>query len=188
MKSPAQAPGARPVAAAHLQHVAEPRRGDEADPRALALEQRVGADRGAVNDGAEIGDAAERLEPGEKARRLVAALRRHLGGPESPGRAVEQEEVGEGAADIDADRSPAASSARAPTHNRSACGRFAFAHIAEPHVARDLVRDRARAAPVAAAAGRLQPDALALGDLHVDDLGGQRRRAPSRSACRRRSG
>ncbi len=108
----AQAPGARPVAAAHFQHVAKAWRRDEADPRALAFEQRVGADRRAMHDGAEVGDAAERFEPGEEALRLVAALRRRLGRDEAAGRAVKQHEVGEGAADIDADQSRARSSAR----------------------------------------------------------------------------
>ena len=47
--------------------------------------------------------AAERAQAVEEALRLVAAARRHLGGAEAAGRRVEQEQVGEGAADIDAD-------------------------------------------------------------------------------------
>ncbi len=49
------------------------------------------------------GSAAERIEAVEKALRLVAAARRHLRGAEAAGRRIEQEQVGEGAADIDAD-------------------------------------------------------------------------------------
>jgi hypothetical protein len=48
-----ETPGVRSVAAAHLQRVAKAARGDEAELRALALKQRVGADRGAMHDGTE---------------------------------------------------------------------------------------------------------------------------------------
>ncbi len=66
----AQSPGARAVATAHFEDVAKPWRRDEPDPRALAFEQRVGPDRRAVHDGAEICDAAERPEPGQETRPL----------------------------------------------------------------------------------------------------------------------
>ncbi len=62
----AQSPGARSVATAHFEDVAKPWRRDEPDPRALAFQQRVGPDRRAVHDGAELCDAAERLEPGQE--------------------------------------------------------------------------------------------------------------------------
>ena len=58
-----QAPGAAAVAPAHLQHVAEAARGDDADLRAAPLQQRVGADGGAVHDRADAGGAAERRSP-----------------------------------------------------------------------------------------------------------------------------
>lgn len=76
---------------------------DEADPRALAFEQRIGADRRSLHDGGEVGDAAERLEPRQEALGLVAALRRRLRREETPDVAVKQHEVGESAADVDAD-------------------------------------------------------------------------------------
>jgi hypothetical protein len=103
----------RPVAAAHLQHVAEAMGGDDADARALALQQRVGADRGAVHDG---GDVAE-----IRHRRAAMPFRsppprrrggRHLGDVRAlPVASSSAKQVGEGAADIDADMRPAHASA-----------------------------------------------------------------------------
>ena len=78
-----QAPGAAAVAAAHFQHVAKAARGDDADLRPAPLQQRVGADGGAVHDRADVAGAAERVRPLQEAVRLVAALRRHLGGAEA---------------------------------------------------------------------------------------------------------
>ncbi len=97
-----QAPGVGAVAAAHFQHVAEAGRGDDADARALALQQRIGADRGAMDDGAERGERPEGLQALEEADGLVAAVRGDLGGAERARRLVEKEQVGEGATDIDA--------------------------------------------------------------------------------------
>ena len=51
-----ETPGARPIAAAHLQDVAKAAGRDHADPRALTLQQRVGAHRRAMHDRAEIRD------------------------------------------------------------------------------------------------------------------------------------
>jgi uncharacterized membrane-anchored protein len=45
-----QAPGLPPVASAHLQHVAEAGGGDQAGARTFVLQQRIGADGGAVHD------------------------------------------------------------------------------------------------------------------------------------------
>lgn len=98
-----QAPGVEPVAAAHFQHVAEARRGDERGARALALQKRVGADGRAVDDGAERRDRPEAPQPFEEAHGLVAAVRGHLGRLETPRIRVVVEQVGEGPADIDAD-------------------------------------------------------------------------------------
>ena len=58
-----QAPGAAAVAAAHFQHVAKAARGDDADLRPAPLQQRVGADGGAVHDRVDRGSAAERFRP-----------------------------------------------------------------------------------------------------------------------------
>ena len=54
-----EAPGMAAVAAAHLQHVAEAAGGDQPGAGALALQQRIGADGGAMHDGREVGDGAE---------------------------------------------------------------------------------------------------------------------------------
>ena len=97
-----QPPGAAPVAAAHLQHVAETARCDDADLRAAPLQQRVGADRGAMHDRALRG-AADRGEAVEEALRLVAAPRGHLRGRERARGRIEAEQVGERAADVDPD-------------------------------------------------------------------------------------
>jgi hypothetical protein len=94
-------PGLGPVAAAHLQHVAEAGRGDDAEPRALAFQQRVRADGRAVDDRLEPRGAAQRAQPVHEAHGLVAAVGRDLGGAEAVGARVEEEQVGEGAADID---------------------------------------------------------------------------------------
>jgi hypothetical protein len=100
----AQAPGLGAVAAAHLQHVAETARGDDAGARHLAFEQRVGADRGAVHDGGDgrgrIGHARHAVH---EAARFLAARGGHLDDARRAVGLVEHEEVGEGAADIDAD-------------------------------------------------------------------------------------
>ena len=97
-----QAPGAAPVAPAHLQHVAEAARRDDADLRPAPLQQRVGADGRAVHDRS-LRRAADRAQAVEEALRLVAAPRRHLGGRERARRGIEAEQVGERAADIDPD-------------------------------------------------------------------------------------
>ena len=85
-----QAPGAPAVAPAHLEHVAEAARRDDADLRPAPFQQRIGADRGAVHDRADGGHAAERAQAVEEALRLVAATRGHLGGAERAGRRIEQ--------------------------------------------------------------------------------------------------
>ena len=97
-----QAPGLAAVAAAHFQNVAEPGRRDQPHAGALAFEQGVGADSGAVDDGAEVLERAEGAEAGHEAGRFVAAVGRDFGGFEAAGLVVEQEHVGEGAADVDA--------------------------------------------------------------------------------------
>ena len=52
----------RPVASTHLEHVAESLGGDQADACALAFEERIGADCGAVDDRP---DVRKRPESGE---------------------------------------------------------------------------------------------------------------------------
>jgi hypothetical protein len=96
---------------AHLDHVAVALRGEHGDARAAALQQRVGGDRGAVDDArgapeqpgerqAERG--GEVLQAGEHAFALVVRRAGGLGERlDAVGR--DAEHVGEGAADIDAD-------------------------------------------------------------------------------------
>ena len=98
-----QAPGAAAVPSAHFEHVAKAARGDDADRGAATLEQRVGADGGAMHDRVNGRGAAEHCQPVQKTLRLVAAMRRHLGGQESTGRRIQQKEIRKGAADIDSD-------------------------------------------------------------------------------------
>ncbi len=56
-----------------------------------------------MDDRAHAGCAAESGEAVEEARRLVATPRRNLGGAELALRRIQQEQVGEGAADVDPD-------------------------------------------------------------------------------------
>ncbi len=96
---------------ADLDHVEEAAGGDEADARALALQHRVGGDGGAVH---EAGNRSGREPP----LRLHALERReHRAARVGAGRGYFQDagrragrahhHVGEGAADVDADRDPA---------------------------------------------------------------------------------
>ena len=93
---------------ADLQHVAKALGGDQADARALVLEDRVGGDRGAVADlldgaAVEAGLARRpRSSPSTMACGVVADARRDLLGVDGAVGA-EQHDVGEGAADVDAD-------------------------------------------------------------------------------------
>jgi hypothetical protein len=104
LEAAAQAPGLGPVAAAHLQHVAKAARGDDAGARHLALQQRVGAHGGAVHDGRDVrGRIGHARHAVHEAACLLAARGRHLDDARGAVGFVEHEEVGEGAADIDAD-------------------------------------------------------------------------------------
>ncbi len=94
--------GAR--APAQLQHVAEAARGDEPGAGALALEQRVGRGGRPVDDDRHLGRA--RRGPGQRAldpAGLVGHGRRNLGHPDQARGLVDEHQVGEGAADVDAD-------------------------------------------------------------------------------------
>jgi len=99
-----QTPGVGPVAAAHFERVAESRRGDDADLRALAFQQRVGADSGAVNDRTETSNRSEPVQALDESCRFVAAIGRHFRGRELPRGLVEKRKIGEGTADIDANQ------------------------------------------------------------------------------------
>ena len=96
------APRVGPGAPAELQRIAETLGGDERAAHALALQHGVGADRGAVNDRLE---PARRLAKRGKARHepvgLVRRGGRHLGDAHGRRVRIDQQQVGEGAADID---------------------------------------------------------------------------------------
>ena len=98
--------GLGPGAAAQLQHVAEAPRGDQPDLRQLALQQGVGGDGGAVDDG---GDVRQRCagfgNRGQHAEGLVFRGRGHLGDARLP-IGAHQYQVREGPAHIDADNMP----------------------------------------------------------------------------------
>ncbi len=98
-------------ALAHLDDVAMAFGGEEAEPCALAFEERVGRDRGAVDDALgrrEQRGAFEAEPPGqpseavEDAERRVVRGRGHLGEHRRAAR-VDRDEIGKRAADIDAD-------------------------------------------------------------------------------------
>jgi hypothetical protein len=89
-----------------LQHLAEALRGDQADGGALALQDRVGRHRGAVQhlgDLAQLdpGFRADLADPGQHADGLVGRGGGGLGPPGGAAGLLDQQHVGEGAADVD---------------------------------------------------------------------------------------
>ena len=95
----------------YLQHVTVPLGGEQADLRSLALEQRIGRDRGSVDDA--IGGCEQRgtldtqrvgkqLQPGEHAHRLVFGCGGGLRGGDSTA-VVDGNEVGERSAHVHTD-------------------------------------------------------------------------------------
>ena len=97
-----------PHLAADFEHVLEPGGREEPDPGALSLQHGVGGDRRAVD---EAGDRVRRDAPlplhqaerFDRAGARVAGCRRDLRQPHVAGR-IDADDVGERAADIDADR------------------------------------------------------------------------------------
>ena len=101
----AQAVGLRPRAPAELEHVAEAPGGDQPDLGDLALEQRVGGGRRAVHD-RPAAVAGSTPAAASAARTPIAWLSTVVGtlaSLTSPVRVIDRQQVGEGAADIDAD-------------------------------------------------------------------------------------
>jgi len=89
---------------ADLDQVPEARGGQHGHPRAAPLEDRVGADGGAVDEPPHLpARDAERLEPGQDGRGLVPRPRRHLGDDHAAGALVHRGQVGERAPHVDAD-------------------------------------------------------------------------------------
>ncbi len=93
---------------AHLEDVAEAARGDQAETRAAALDQGVGDQRGAVHDVADVGErepaaCSSSARPSERADRWVVRRGQALVQADVVALRVEQDEVGEGAADVETD-------------------------------------------------------------------------------------
>ena len=153
--------GVGPRAAAELEDVAEALGGDQAGAGEAALEQGVGGDGGAVDE--EV-DAVEGrgggVEGGEDAGGLVRGGR---GLDEADGGAVEEDQVGEGAADVDAGHggahrrapggAPASGGLRPPLGRRLAVGRLCGLPPAEAACGR-----RARDSPRLLAGPLVLPD------------------------------
>ena len=90
--------------AADLEHVPEPKSGDEADTCPLALQDRVRRDRGPVH---ELGDVLG-VDSGVRRKAVHDALAEILGCREDlasrdPALFIEEHKVGEGAPDVDSD-------------------------------------------------------------------------------------
>jgi hypothetical protein len=94
--------------AADLDHVAKSLGGDQADGRAGALDHRVGHQRGAVHDAVQLGSRNIRLaqdarDAGDDCLARIVRRREQLAGMDEIAARIVQHEIGEGAADIDAD-------------------------------------------------------------------------------------
>jgi hypothetical protein len=92
----------------HLEDVAEAPGREEPEGAAVPLDDRVGDERGSVDDGAQVAEVEARA-PQELFEPLEGACRRILGRGEAlveadaAGPAVDQDEIREGPADVDAD-------------------------------------------------------------------------------------
>ncbi len=97
-------PGPGPVATTHLEHVAQARSCDDPCLRALAFEKRVRPRGGAMDHDGEVREVGHPApDPREEPARLVGAGRRDLGDLGPTRCLVEDEDVGECAAHVDAD-------------------------------------------------------------------------------------
>jgi len=99
----------RPGLAADLEQVSEALRGDQGHRRALALDQRVGGDRGSVADAGDVGggDAvfgAHRAEPVEDCLLWIVRRRRVLEQPDVARLFIAGVKIRERPADINADQ------------------------------------------------------------------------------------
>jgi len=109
------------VAAADLQDVAEAPRGHEAGRGALALEQRVDPDGGAVDDEATVGEPhAGLIHAAQDSGEELAGRAERLGVDDGARRLVQRGEIREGAADVNADSHKCTLAARAAWPSRRA--------------------------------------------------------------------
>ena len=114
--------------APHLDHIAKALGGDQADGRAGPLDHRVGDQRGAVHDAVQIGGVEIRLlqqaiDAGDDRLARIVRCRQQLAGVDEIAPRIVQHEVGERAADIDADANSAPGHRYfAPYCVRAACG------------------------------------------------------------------
>ena len=99
-------PGLPAIATTHLEYVTEPACRDEADARAFAFEQRIGAHRRAVHDRAELRERPEGLQAFEEPDRFVAAVRRDFRSTKPGCILVVIKQVREGPAYVHADDLP----------------------------------------------------------------------------------
>ena len=104
-----QVGGARDFGPADFQHMAEAPCRDKAGTGALALQDRIGDDGRAVQDGGDFrrpgpGQVKHLVHAAEEAVGRGARHRGRLGDMQRAARAVRQDDVGEGAADIEAER------------------------------------------------------------------------------------
>ena len=127
--------------ALQLEDVAEPFGDEQAQPGAGALDQRVHGDRGAVHDGADLAEVdavlvGEALKADPNGLGELVRGRGDLQADDLARLRVEEGEVGEGPADVDAE--PVARHARSSTAaaGRSQCGHGRAISIARDRLAR----------------------------------------------------
>ena len=92
-----------------LERVGEARRRDQPRRRALPFDQRVGEQRGGVDDARDAqridrGLAQQRRDAARHRARRIVVRREHLLAPLAAAVVIVDDQVGEGAADVDAER------------------------------------------------------------------------------------
>ena len=129
----AQAVEVRARLATQVEHVLEPGRADERGARALALEQRVGGDRGPVREALQVHPGRADLGGGFHHRVLLRADGRDLGSAELAVR--QQHGVRERASDVDPEDRHAARLAGATGRYAAWRRRYERAFVRLPHTA-----------------------------------------------------
>jgi hypothetical protein len=90
------------ISAAHFKHIAKASGGDNAKLRTLSLKQRIGANGRAMHHRRHASSTAKRAQAREKAGCLITALAWHFRCLKVACCWIEQEQIGEGATDINA--------------------------------------------------------------------------------------